>query len=102
MYLSLSLGAHNATVEVPPQLGLSESVPILCSRVIGYHLDTPSPGRFSSEQTGRTQCFSRRSCWSVPVSYGFANLLICIIFVSDQVPSGFPGGAREFDSDAKA
>lgn len=55
VHLSLSLGAHNATGEVPHQLGLSESIPILCSRVNGYHLDTPSPGRFSSEQTGRAQ-----------------------------------------------
>lgn len=55
VYLSLSLGAHDATVEVPHQLGLSESIPILCSRVNGYHLDTPFAGRFSSEQTGRAQ-----------------------------------------------
>lgn len=34
-------------------------------------------------------------------SYCFANLPICIIFVSDQVPPGFPGGVRELDSNEK-
>lgn len=54
VYLSLSR-SHDATVEVPHQLGQSERTLALCSTVNGCHLDTPSPGRFSSEQSGQTQ-----------------------------------------------
>lgn len=35
-------------------------------------------------------------------SYSFADFPICIVLVSDQVPPGFPRGARELDSDEKA
>lgn len=51
-YACLFLGACDATAEVSDQFGVAENMLILCSKMNGYHLDTHSPRRFSTDWQG--------------------------------------------------